>query len=170
MKSLTDLNYDTEIEESGSTLEENALIKARTIFDTFKKNCFADDSGLEVFALGGKPGVYSARYAGYQKNAMDNTNKILDELKGIEDRQAQFRTVIALIFKGTEYLFEGIIKGQIAQTPIGQNGFGYDPVFIPEGYQQTFAELATDVKNKISHRANAIEKLLHFLNEHPTFC
>ena len=163
VKSLTDLNYDTEIEESGSTFEENALIKARTIFDTFKKNCFADDSGLEVFALGGKPGVYSARYAGNQKNAKDNTNKILDELKGVEDRQAQFRTVITLIFNGTEYLFEGIIKGQIAQTPIGQNGFGYDPIFIPEKQERTFAQMILSEKNKISHRSRAFQKLVQFL-------
>ena len=163
VKSLTDLNYDSEIKESGSTLEENALIKARIIFDTFKKNCFADDSGLEVFALGGKPGVYSARYAGNQKNAEDNNNKILHELKGVQDRQAQFKTVIALIFNGTEYLFEGIIKGQIAQTPIGQNGFGYDPVFIPEKQERTFAQMILSEKNKISHRSRAFQKLVEFL-------
>lgn len=163
IKSLTDLGYNTEIEESGTTLEENALIKAKTIFNTFKKNCFADDSGLEVFALGGKPGVYSARYAGNHKNAEDNTDKILHELKGINDRQAQFRTVIALIFEGSEYLFEGIIKGKISTMPLGRNGFGYDPIFIPEKHQLTFAQLKLNEKNKISHRSRAFQKLVEFL-------
>lgn len=163
VKSLTDLKYDREIEESGTTLEENALIKAKTIFNTFKKNCFADDSGLEVFALGGNPGVYSARYAGNQKNAEDNTNKILQELKGIDDRKAQFRTVIALIFDGAEYLFEGIIKGEISPSPLGQNGFGYDPIFIPEKHHVTFAQLTLSEKNKISHRSRAFQKLIEFL-------
>ena len=163
VKSLTDLNYNSEIEESGLTLEENALIKAKTVFNTFKQNCFADDSGLEIFSLGGKPGVYSARYAGSQKNAKDNTNKILYELEGIDDRQAQFRTVIALIFNGTEYLFEGIIKGEISITPMGNNGFGYDPIFIPENHNVTFAQLTLSEKNKISHRSRAFQKLIEFL-------
>ena len=163
VKSLTDLKYDSEIEESGTTLEENALIKAKTIFNTFKKNCFADDSGLEVFALGGKPGVFSARYAGNQKNTEDNTNKILHELKGIDDRKAQFRTVIALIFDGTEYLFEGIIKGEISPSPRGLNGFGYDPIFIPKKHHVTFAQLTLSEKNKISHRSRAFQKLIEFL-------
>jgi XTP/dITP diphosphohydrolase len=163
LKSLTDLNYDSEIEETGLTLEENALIKARTIFNTFKKDSFADDSGLEVSALGGKPGVFSARYAGNHRNAEDNTQKILREMKGITDRQAQFRTVIALIVEGTEYLFEGIIKGEISNSPLGQNGFGYDPIFIPEKQPLTFAQLTLYEKNKISHRSRAFEKLVEFL-------
>ena len=163
LKSLTDLNYDSEIEETGLTLEENALIKARTIFNTFKKDCFADDSGLEVSALGGKPGVFSARYAGNHRNAEDNTQKILREMKGITDRQAQFRTVIALIVEGTEYLFEGIIKGEISNSPLGQNGFGYDPIFIPANQPLTFAQLTLYEKNKISHRSSAFEKLVEFL-------
>ena len=163
LKSLTDLNFNTEIEESGTTLEENALIKATTIFNVFKKDCFADDSGLEVFALGGKPGVYSARYAGNQKNAKDNTRKILGELKGVNDRRAQFRTVIAFILGGTEYLFEGIIKGEISASPKGQNGFGYDPIFIPEKHRLTFAQLTLSEKNKISHRSRAFKKLVEFL-------
>ena len=149
VKSLTDLNYYSEIEESGKTLEENALIKAKTIFNTFKKNCFSDDSGLEVFALGGKPGVYSARYAGKQKNTEANTKKILQELKDIDNRQAQFRSVIALIFNETEYLFEGIIKGEISPSPRGRNGFGYDPIFIPEKQHFTFAQLTLSEKNKM---------------------
>ena len=165
LKSLTDLNYDSEIEETGLTLEENALIKARTIFNTFKKDCFADDSGLEVSALGGKPGVFSARYAGNHRNAEDNTQKILREMKGITDRQAQFRTVIALIVEGTEYLFEGNIKGEISNSPLGQNGFGYDPIFIPEGYHKTFAELGDTIKNTISHRAIATQNFLNGLNQ-----
>ena len=163
VKSLTDLNYYSEIEESGKTLEENALIKAKTIFNTFKKNCFSDDSGLEVFALGGKPGVYSARYAGKQKNTEANTKKILQELKDIDNRQAQFRSVIALIFNETEYLFEGIIKGEISHSPRGRNGFGYDPIFIPEKHHVTFAQLTLLEKNKISHRSKAFEKLIEFL-------
>ena len=163
VKSLTDLKYDAQIEESGSTLEENSLIKARTIFNAFKENCFADDSGLEVNALGGKPGVYSARYAGNKKNPEDNTNKILHELKDLNDRQAQFRTVIALIFNKTEYLFEGIIKGVISETPIGQNGFGYDSIFIPEKQKLTFSQLTLYEKNKISHRSKAFQKLVEFL-------
>ena len=163
LNSLTDLNYDSEIEESGVTLEENALIKARTIFNTFKKDCFAGDSGLEVSALEGKPGVYSARYAGNHKNAEDNTQKILLELKGVNDRQAQFRTVIALIIGGTECLFEGIIKGEISNQPMGHNGFGYDPIFIPEKQPLTFAQLTLSEKNKISHRSRAFQKLVEFL-------
>ncbi len=163
LKSLTDLNYNSKIEETGTTLEENALIKARTIFNTFKKDCFADDSGLEVSALEGKPGVFSARYAGSHRNAEDNIQKILGELKGVNDRQAQFRTVIALILGGTEYLFEGIIKGEISNSPLGQNGFGYDPIFIPEKQPFTFAQLTLSEKNKISHRSMAFEKLVEFL-------
>ena len=117
VKSLTELNFETEIEETGTTLEENALIKARVIYNTFKKNCFADDSGLEVKALGGEPGVYSARFAGNQKNAQDNMSKLLHELKDVSDRKSQFRTVIALILNGSEYLFEGIVKGEIINDP-----------------------------------------------------
>ena len=163
VKSLTDLNYYSEIEESGKTLEENALIKAKAIFNTFKKNCFSDDSGLEVFALGGKPGVYSARYAGKQKNTEANTKKILQELKDIDNRQAQFRSVIALIFNETEYLFEGIIKGEISHSPRGRNGFGYDPIFIPKNKRKTFSEMSSLQKYKIDHRFEAFKKIRKFL-------
>ena len=163
IKSLTDLNFNSEIEESGTTLEENALIKATTIFNIFKKDCFADDTGLMVNALGGRPGVFSARYAGNKKNAKDNTNKLLSELKGIEDRRAQFKTVIALIHEGKKYLFEGVIKGEISTSPKGQDGFGYDPIFIPEKYELTFAQLTMHEKNKISHRSRAFKKLIEFL-------
>ena len=163
VKSLEDLKYESEIKEIGLTLEENSLIKVRTIFHKFKKNCFAEDSGLEVFALGGKPGVYSARYAGNAKNTENNTKKILHELKGIENRHAQFRSVIALIFNQAEHLFEGIIRGQISMYPIGNNGFGYDPIFIPEKKEITFAQMSLAEKNKISHRSRAFKKLIEFI-------
>ena len=163
IKSLTDLNFNSEIEESGTTLEENALIKATTIFNIFKKDCFADDSGLMVNALGGRPGVFSARYAGNKKIAKDNTNKLLSELKGVEDRRALFKTVIALILEGNKYLFEGVIKGEISTSPKGQDGFGYDPIFIPEKHELTFAQLTMHEKNKISHRSRAFKKLIEFL-------
>jgi XTP/dITP diphosphohydrolase len=160
---LSDFGFSDEIKETGSTLEENALIKVRTIYNSYKKNCFADDSGLEVDALKGKPGVYSARYAGNQKNANDNISKLLEELKEIDDRKARFRTVIALILDGKEYLFEGIAKGEISRSPIGKNGFGYDPIFIPENQKLSFAQLTLLEKNKISHRSLAFQKLLEFL-------
>jgi len=163
IKSLADLNFNSEIEESGTTLEENALIKATTIFNIFKKDCFADDSGLMVNALGGRPGVFSARYAGNKKIAKDNTNKLLSELKGVEDRRALFKTVIALILEGNKYLFEGVIKGEISTSPKGQDGFGYDPIFMPEKYELTFAQLTMHEKNKISHRSRAFKKLIEFL-------
>jgi len=161
--SLTELGHETEIEETGSSLEENALIKVRAIHNIYGKNTFADDSGLEVSALKGTPGVYSARYAGIQKNAQHNMDKLLNELKGIKNRQAQFRTVIALIFNKQEYLFEGIVKGNISIMAEGQNGFGYDPIFIPENQPLSFAQMSLSEKNKISHRSRAFEKLVEFL-------
>ena len=133
------------------------------IYNTLKKNCFADDSGLEVKALGGEPGVYSARFAGNQKNAQDNMSKLLHELKDVSDRESQFRTVIALILNGSEYLFEGIVKGEIINDPKGEKGFGYDPIFVPEKYNTTFAEMSLSEKNKISHRSRAFQKLVQFL-------
>ena len=163
VKSLSDLNFETEIEESGATLEENALIKARVIFNTFKKDCFADDSGLEVNVLSGKPGVYSARYAGNQKNAQNNMDKLLYDLRNEEDRKAQFRTVIALILNGSEYLFEGVVKGEIIYIQRGEKGFGYDPIFAPEKNGLTFAQMSLSQKNKISHRSKAFQKLVQFL-------
>ena len=163
VKSLTELKFETKIDETGSSLEENALIKARVIFNTFKKNCFADDSGLEVTALGRKPGVHSARYAGNQKNAQDNMSKLLHELKDLSDRKSKFRTLIALILNGREYLFEGIVKGKIIYTPQGEKGFGYDPIFVPEKYTTTFAQMSLYEKNKISHRSIAFQKLVQFL-------
>lgn len=162
---LNDIEDNIDIPETGETLEENALIKANYLWNTYRYNCFSDDTGLEVEALNNAPGVYSARYAGEQKNSADNVNKLLKELAGVTNRNARFRTVIALILDGKKYIFEGSVKGTIAEFPEGKNGFGYDPVFIPEGYDKTFAELDADIKNKISHRANAIKQLALFLSK-----
>ena len=165
LSSLDDIGFHDEIEETGKTLEENALIKARLIYDKFNENCFADDTGLEVECLDGAPGVYSARFAGNQKNAGDNMDKLLDLLKNKPNRKAQFRTIIALIIDGNEHLFEGIIKGEILRKKRGDEGFGYDPVFSPDGYDQSLAELPLKEKNEISHRARALKKLNKFLND-----
>ena len=170
VQTLADLGHDDEIKETATSLEGNSFIKAETVFKRYGHVVISDDSGLEVDALNGAPGVYSARYAGDPRNDQRNTEKLLDELQGASNRKAQLRTVITLMNAENSFQFEGIVKGTIAKSPRGEAGFGYDPVFIPEGVQQTFAELAANEKNKISHRANAIEKLLHFLNEHPRFC
>ena len=170
VQTLADLGHDDEIKETATSLEGNSFIKAETVFKRYGHVVISDDSGLEVDALNGAPGVYSARYAGDPRNDQRNTEKLLDELQGASNRKAQFRTVITLMNAENSFQFEGIVKGTIAKSPRGEAGFGYDPVFTPEGVQQTFAELAANEKNKISHRANAIEKLLHFLNEHPRFC
>lgn len=162
--SLSDINCFDDIEEYGETLEENALIKARYVKTKFGYDCFGDDTGLEVEALDGKPGVYSARYAGEDHDSKANIKKLLKELENKENRKAQFRTVIALILDGKEYLFEGEIKGSIIEEEKGNTGFGYDPIFQPNGYNNTFAELGSDIKNKISHRALAVNKLCKFLN------
>lgn len=161
--SLNELQCFDDIPETENTLEGNALLKARYIHERFHCNCFADDTGLEIEALDGKPGVYSARYAGEQCSFEDNINKILLELEGKTNRKALFRTVIALIINDKEYLFEGNIKGEIIENKKGISGFGYDPVFIPEGYSETFAEMGNDLKNSISHRALATQKLTQFL-------
>lgn len=161
--SLKDIGCHDEIPETADTLEGNALQKARYIFERYHTDCFADDTGLEVEALNGAPGVYSARYASDAHDSEKNMRKLLEELKGIENRKAQFRTVFALIIDGKEHLFEGIIKGQIISVRKGNSGFGYDPVFIPDGYTQTFAEMGNAEKNKISHRAIATQKLCNFL-------
>ena len=147
------------------TLEGNALLKARYIFENYQLDCFADDTGLEVEALNGAPGVYSARYAGDAHNSEANMKKLLQDMEGIENRKAQFRTVFALIINGKEHLFEGIVKGEITKHRHGTSGFGYDPVFIPEGYTQTYAEMGNELKNKISHRALATNKLCNFLSK-----
>lgn len=162
--SLKDINCQTDIPETADTLEGNALLKSSYIFQNYHLDCFADDTGLEVEALNGAPGVYSARYAGGEgHNAEANMLKLLHEMEGKENRKAQFRTAISLILDGKEYLFEGIIKGEIIKEKRGDSGFGYDPVFIPEGYNRTFAELGNDIKNRISHRALAVNKLCDFL-------
>lgn len=161
--SMKDINCQTDIPETADTLEGNALLKARFIFENYQMDCFADDTGLEVEALNGAPGVYSARYAGDDHNSEANMKKLLRDMEGVENRKARFRTVFALIVDGKEHLFEGIVKGEIIKTRRGTSGFGYDPIFIPEGYTQTFAEMGNDLKNKISHRALATNKLCRFL-------
>ena len=160
--SLKDIHCHVDIPETADTLEGNALLKAQYIFENYQMDCFADDTGLEVEALNGEPGVYSARYAGDGHNAEANILKLLQNMEGIENRKAQFRTAFALIINGKEHLFEGIIKGEIIKR--GNSGFGYDPIFVPEGYSQTFAEMGNELKNKISHRAIATNKLCKFLN------
>ena len=162
--SLKDIHCHVDIPETADTLEGNALLKAQYIFENYQMDCFADDTGLEVEALNGEPGVYSARYAGDGHNAEANMLKLLQNMEGIENRKAQFRTAFDLIIKGKEHLFEGIIKGEIIKTRRGNSGFGYDPIFVPEGYSQTFAEMGNELKNKISHRAIATNKLCKFLN------
>jgi len=160
---LSDIGCIEEVPETSDSFTGNALQKAKYIYDTYKKNCFADDSGLEVEALGGQPGVFSARYAGPQKNDPDNLKKLLNELGANPNRRACFKTVIALIIDGKEQFFEGIIRGKITTQPIGDGGFGYDPVFIPDGYERTFAQMNLEEKNAISHRAIATKKLIQYL-------
>ena len=162
--SLNDIDCHTDIPETAETLEGNALLKSSFIYRNYQLDCFADDTGLEVEALNGEPGVYSARYAGDGHNAEANMLKLLHNMEGIENRKAQFRTVFALIIDGKEHLFKGFIKGEIIKTRRGNSGFGYDPIFVPEGYSQTFAEMGNELKNKISHRAIATNKLCKFLN------
>ena len=161
--SLKDIHCNADIPETADTLEGNARQKAMYIHENYGMDCFADDTGLEVEALDGAPGVFSARYAGDGHDSEANMQKLLKELEGKENRKAQYRTAICQIMEGKEYLFEGIVKGHIIEEKRGGAGFGYDPIFVPEGYDQTFAELGNDVKNTISHRARAVEKLCAFL-------
>ena len=168
---LWDLGAAEEIPEDHDTLEENASQKAWHIYNKFNRSCFADDTGLEVNALNGAPGVYSARYARIgtltfpeMEPASGNIKKLLLEMEGITQRQARFRTVISLVLNGTEYRFEGIVEGEITREPSGKDGFGYDPVFRPKGDSRTFAEMDLELKNKISHRARAVQELIQFLN------
>ncbi|MBR1732287.1 MAG: non-canonical purine NTP diphosphatase [Alloprevotella sp.] len=163
--SLADIGCTDDIPETADTLDGNAQQKARYIYEKYGLDCFADDTGLEVRALNGQPGVHTARYAYPDRNDTEaNTAKLLAEMKKKNDRHARFRTVIALIEKGEERLFEGIVEGEIAPEKRGARGFGYDPVFIPEGTGRTFAELGVEVKNAISHRARAVRKLAEYLN------
>ena len=161
---LSEIGCMDDLEENHDTLEANALQKAQFIYQNYHQNCFADDSGLEINALDGRPGVNSARYAGEGKDMNANMDKVLGEMIDKSDRKAQFRTVIALVLDGREYFFEGMIKGTIIHQKKGNLGFGYDPIFIPEGHTKTFAEMTLMEKNKISHRAIAVEKLKVFLD------
>jgi XTP/dITP diphosphohydrolase len=163
VKTLRDIGCTEDIEETEPTLEGNALLKARYVKEKFGYDCFSEDTGLEVEALGGAPGVHTARYAGPGRDAGDNIRLLLHNLAGQPRRTARFRTVIALIFQGRETLIEGICPGSIATAPRGEGGFGYDPVFVPEGHEQSFAELGDAVKNVISHRAIATRRLMEVL-------
>lgn len=162
--SLKDIHCDVDIPETSNSFAGNALQKAKYVYDHYHLNCFADDSGLEVETLDGAPGVDSAYYAGPQKNDADNLQKLLNALGENPNRKARFKTVIALIIDGKEYFFEGVINGIITSQPFGNGGFGYDPVFVPDGYNKTFAQMGMEEKNRISHRAIATHKLIHFLN------
>lgn len=161
--SLDDINCHDEIAETGTTFRQNASIKSNFIYNKYHFNCFGDDSGLEIDALNGEPGVYSARYAGRHGDHAANNNKVLALLSTATNRKARFRTVISLIWNGSEYFFEGTVEGIIRNEPAGVAGFGYDPLFQPDGYTITFAEMSLEQKNAISHRARAMEKLIAFL-------
>ncbi len=163
--SLNDINCLEDIPETSKTIQGNASQKTHYVFDKYNLNCFSDDTGLEIEALNGEPGVYSARYAGEQRNSEDNMNLVLEKLKNKTNRKARFKTVISLIINEKEMLFEGIVNGQITTEKRGEKGFGYDPIFIPEGYNKTFAELPLNIKNEISHRGKAIKQLFEYLNK-----
>jgi XTP/dITP diphosphohydrolase len=163
LKSLNEIGCHDEIPETGDTFIENASQKSRFVYERYHLNCFADDSGLEIDALNGEPGVHSAHYSG-SRDFQENMSLVLARLEGKTDRKARFKTVISLILEGKEHLFEGIIEGEISLQQSGKRGFGYDPIFIPEGYDTSFAEMSAEEKNKISHRARAMEKLIQFLN------
>jgi XTP/dITP diphosphohydrolase len=162
--SLEEIGCHEEIPETANTIEGNAILKANYVTEKYGYDCFADDTGLEVTALNGEPGVYSARYAGEQRSADDNMNKLLAALTDQQDRSAQFKTVITLNIKGEQHLFTGIAKGNIVFEKKGDHGFGYDPIFQPENYSETFAELSSEIKNKISHRAKATQQLIDYLS------
>jgi XTP/dITP diphosphohydrolase len=161
--SLEDIGCVEDIPETAPDLAGNALLKAQFVLEHFGLDCFAEDTGLEVIALNGAPGVYSARYAGPGRSAAENTALLLHNLKGVPNREAQFRTVIALLMKGKTHFFEGKVEGVIAPAASGEGGFGYDPVFVPNGFSCTFAEMGPEAKNAISHRGKAVEQLLQFL-------
>ncbi|MBM6883702.1 non-canonical purine NTP diphosphatase [Bacteroides caecigallinarum] len=164
--SLNDINCHADIPETADTLQGNAALKAQYIYENYGLDCFADDTGLEVEALNGAPGIYSARYAGGEGHDSEaNMKKLLSEMQDKENRKARFRTVICLIEDGKEHFFEGIVNGSIIRERKGGAGFGYDPVFMPDGYSETFAEMGNDEKNKISHRARAVQKLCEYLNK-----
>jgi XTP/dITP diphosphohydrolase len=162
LKDLSDIACTDDLPETQPTIEGNALQKAKYVGDKYKVNCFADDTGLEIDFLDGRPGVYSARYAGEQKSADDNMNKVLAEMKDTNNRKARFKTVIALVWEEKELLFEGVLNGTITFTKQGSEGFGYDPVFLPDGFTKTFAQMNLQEKNMISHRARAVNKLVEY--------
>ncbi len=164
-KAMKEYRISEDIVEDGNTMHDNAKIKSDFLFEKLQLSAIGEDSGLEIEALGLKPGIYTARYAGPQRNDDDNMSKVLEELEGEMNRQAQFRSVISLNLEGETYFFEGIVKGRIGKEKKGDGGFGYDPIFIPEGYTESFAELGTEVKNQFSHRAKAVEKMVKFLNQ-----
>lgn len=166
--SLESINCFEDIPETADTIEGNAIMKANYVTQKYGYDCFADDTGLEVDALNGEPGVFSARYAGEQKLAEDNMDKLLQNLKEARNREAQFKTVIALNLNGEQYLFTGIARGEITLQKVGDKGFGYDPIFRPEGYTETFAQLSLETKNSISHRGKATQELIAFLGNNPT--
>ncbi len=161
--SLQDLNFRDELPETSESLEGNALQKAEFIYGKLHQNCFAEDTGLEIDALNNRPGVYSARYAGIGKNSNDNIHLVLMQMQGIQNRKSQFRTVICLIMDGETYYFEGTVKGIITSEKRGTSGFGYDPIFIPDGGNKTFGEMTNEEKNEISHRSKAMKKMLEFV-------
>ncbi len=163
LRNLHDLGQTEEIPETADTLQGNALQKAQFVYDKYHLSCFADDTGLEVESLNGAPGVYSARYAGEHCSFADNVNKLLHEMQGKTNRRACFKTVVALILDGEAHFFEGRVDGTIIESPRGGEGFGYDPVFVPDGFSETFAEMSAEQKNKISHRGHAMAKLIEFL-------
>lgn len=165
IKSNAEVNINEEIPETGKTIEENAIQKARFVYSKYNYNCFSEDTGLIVDELNGEPGIYSARYAGIERSDENNIKKVLENLGQATHRKARFKTVIALIIDGKLFTFEGIVEGKISITTKGNSGFGYDPIFIPDGFDKTFAEIGLFEKNKISHRARAIKKLIRFLNE-----
>lgn len=162
---LKEAGIDIDIPEPHDTLEENAAAKAQAIYQMTGNDCFSEDSGLEVEALGGEPGVHSAHYAGSDRSADANIDLLLEKMEAVDDRQARFRTVICLIMEGKEYFFEGICEGRITDMRIGTSGFGYDPVFIPDGADHTFAGMSTEEKNRFSHRRKAADMLVEFLNQ-----
>lgn len=164
IKSLKDLNYFEDVPENENTIEGNAIFKAKYIYEKFNINVFADDTGLEVEALNGEPGVHSARYAGTTRSSEKNIKKLLKNLKNIKNRNARFKTVIALIINNKLHIFSGIVEGYILDSPKGNNGFGYDPIFCPNGFDKSFAELTLKEKNLISHRSLAMKKLIDFIS------
>ena len=161
--SLEDIGFNEDIPETGSSLKENSQLKAKSIYDKFNIDCFADDTGLEIETLNGEPGVYSSRYAGNRSNSKDNIDLVLKKMKNSTNRNAQFRTIITLYLDSKVYFFDGSVKGMISSQPIGKFGFGYDSIFMPKGYDLTFAQMTSEDKNKISHRKKAIQKLNMFL-------